>query len=50
MKRSSSVTAKVAFVPQLLEHDGVREARRPVEGGERTIEAPLPAVRARERA
>ena len=34
---------------ELLEHERVREPRRPVEGGLRALEPPLPAVRAGER-
>ena len=49
MKRSSSVTAKVDFCRSCSSTTRMRQARRPVEGGERAVEAPLPAVRARER-
>ena len=49
MNRSSSVTAKVAFSRSCSSTAGCVEARRAVEGGERAVEPPLPAVRARER-
>ena len=35
--------------PELLEHERVREPRRPLERAERALEPPLPAVRASER-
>ena len=48
-KRSSSVTLNVVLRLELLEHERMRQLRRPPERARRALEPPLPAVRARER-